>query len=128
MEIWFGIINWQILSIFDSYLLAVHRYFHSQMITLVNISGFSPSLVCVLILSRPGFGLLMGEFLTELSARDMCLFSFLKDNFSNYQWIFTKLGALILWRSALGLLMGKFSSIFDVVICLQYIRILLSGQ
>ena len=39
----------------------------------------------------------------------MSVFSFLDDNFSKYQWIYTKLGiALILWRSALGLLMGKF--------------------
>ena len=37
------------------------------------------SLVCVLILWRSGLGLLMGKFrqiLTELSARDMPIFSF----------------------------------------------------
>ena len=36
-------------------------------------------------------------------------FSFPDDNLSIHQWIFTKLVcALILWRSGLGLLMGKF--------------------
>ena len=49
--------------------------FRFQMITLVNINGFSPNLVCalILILWRSGLGLLMGKFhqyLTELSARD----------------------------------------------------------
>ena len=41
-------------------------------------------------------------------------FSFLDDNFSKHQWIFTKLKvcALILWISGLGLLMGKFRQIF----------------
>ena len=44
-----------------------------QMITCVNINGFSQNLVCVLILWRSGLGLLMGKFFqifTELSARD----------------------------------------------------------
>ena len=44
-----------------------------RMITWVNISGFSPNLVCALILWRSSFGLLMGKFhqiLTELSASD----------------------------------------------------------
>ena len=47
--------------------------FRFWMITWVNLSGFSPNLVCALILSRSGLGLLMGKFrqmLTELSARD----------------------------------------------------------
>ena len=79
------------------------------------------------------FGIADGQvrqFLKELSAGDMSIFSFLDDNYSEYQWIFTRLGmciAFILWRSALRLQMGK-SSIFDIVICLQYIHILLSGQ
>ena len=56
------------------------------------------------------------QFLTELSARNMSVFSYLDDNFSKYQWIFTRLGiciALILWRSAFRLLMAK-SSIFGL--------------
>ena len=39
-------------------------------------------------------GLLMDKFhlfLTELSAQDMSIFLFLEDNWSKYQWIFTKL-------------------------------------
>ena len=47
--------------------------FRFRMITWVNISGFSPNLVCVLILWRSGLGLLMGEFrqlFKVLSARD----------------------------------------------------------
>ena len=35
------------------------------------------------------------QFLTELSARDRSIFSFMDDNFSKYQWIFTKLGEYI---------------------------------
>ena len=34
----------------------------------------------------------MGEFLTKLSAHNMSVFSFLDDNFSKHQWIFTKFG------------------------------------
>ena len=43
-------------------------------------------------------GLLMGkfhQFLTELSACDMSVFSFLDDNFSKCQWILNKLGMCI---------------------------------
>ena len=32
------------------------------------------------------------QFLTKLFARDMPMFSFLDNNLSKYQWIFTKLG------------------------------------
>ena len=45
--------------------------------------GFSPNLVCALILWRSGLGLLMGKFrqiLTELSARDTPIYSFPDDN------------------------------------------------
>ena len=45
--------------------------FRFQMITRVNINGFSPNLVCALILWRSGLGLLMGKFhyiFTELPA------------------------------------------------------------
>ena len=35
------------------------------------------------------------QFLTELSARDRSIFSFLDDNFTKFQWIFTKLGVCI---------------------------------
>ena len=49
--------------------------------------------VYALILWRSGLGLLMGkfrQFLTGLSARSTSVFSFQDDNFSKYQWIFTK--------------------------------------
>ena len=35
------------------------------------------------------------QFLTELSVRKTSIFSFLDDNFSKDQWIFTKLGMCI---------------------------------
>ena len=79
VEIRFGIGNAQISSNFDSYLPATGPYFHFR-ITLVTINGFSPNLVC----------------------------------------------ALILWRSDLGLLMGKFCQVFDRVICPQHSRIFFS--
>ena len=50
--------------------------FGFRMITWVNINGFSPNLVCALILWRSGLGLLMGKFhqiLTELSVRNMIM-------------------------------------------------------
>ena len=133
VEIKFGIVNGQILSIFDkSYLPTICPSFNFWMITLVSVNGFFPNLVCALILWRSDLGLLMGkfrQFLTELSARYMSVFSFLDDNFSKCQWIFTRLGiciALIL-LSALRLIMGK-SIIFGRVICPQYIHILFTGQ
>ena len=61
---------------------------------LVKFNGFSPNLVCSLILWRSALGLLIGkvcQFLTELSALDISIFSFLEDNFTKYKWIFTKL-------------------------------------
>ena len=131
VEIWFGVVDEQISSIFDSYLSAICLYFHFQMITLVNTSEFSPNLVCALILWRPGLGLLMSEFrqfLTELSARHMSVFAFLDDNFSKCQWIFPKLGICInIMEICFGIANGQILPIFDRVICPQYIPILLSG-
>ena len=62
--------------------------FPFRMITWVNINGFSPNLVCVLILWRSGLGLLMGKFcqiLTEISARDTPIFLFPDDNLGKHQ-------------------------------------------
>ena len=59
----------------------------------LNKCQFSPNLACALILWRSSLGLLMGkfcQFLTQLSACDMSVFSFLDDNLSKFQWIFTK--------------------------------------
>ena len=49
----------------------------------------------------------------ELSARSTSIFLFSDDNFSKYQWIFSRLvtffvRSLILWRSGFELLMGNF--------------------
>ena len=83
-----------------------------RMITWVNINGFSPNLVCALVLWRSGLGLLMGKFcqsFTELSAQDKPIFSFPDDNWVSISGYSPNLVcALILWRSGLGLLMGKF--------------------
>ena len=72
--------------------------FRFRMITWVNFNGFSPNLVCALILWRSGLWLLMGKFrqiFTELSARDTPIFSFPDDNLSKWQWILTKLAIYI---------------------------------
>ena len=86
-------------------------YFCFGMITWVNVNGFSPNLVCALILWRSGLGLLMGWFcqlLTEVSAVT-CLYFHYRTKTSKYQWIFTKLGMCIyIVEICLRLLMGNF--------------------
>ena len=87
--------------------------FRFQTITWVNVNGFSPNSVCALILWRSGFGLLIGkfhQFLTELSSRNRSIFSIFKMitlvnviGFSPHL-----VCAFILWRSTLGLLIGRF--------------------
>ena len=67
--------------------LSVHPSIHFSFPddNLSKHSGFSPNLVCALILWRSGLGLLMGKFrqiFTELSAPDMPIFLFLDDNLS----------------------------------------------
>ena len=65
--------------------LSVFRF---RMITQVNINGFLPNLVCLLILWRSDLGSLMGKFrqiFTELSARDTLIFLFPDDNLSKHQ-------------------------------------------
>ena len=57
------------------------------------------------------------QFLTELFAQDMSEFSFLKDNFSKCQWIFTKIGVCTDVKIWFGIADGQISSIFDRVIC-----------
>ena len=83
------------------------------MMTSVNINGFSPNLVCALILWRSGLGILMRKFrqiLTELPARDTPIFSFPDDNLSKCQGILTKIGTCIGNEGDLflGLLICKF--------------------
>ena len=90
-------------------------------ITLENINGFSPNLICAMILWRSEFELLTGkfhQFLTELSTCDRSVFSFPDDNFNKCQWIFTKLGLCIsiveIW---FRIAHWQISSILDTVIC-----------
>ena len=73
-------------------------FFHFWTIFLVNINGFSPNLVCTLILWTIAFGLLIGKFSlfwTELSARNTLVFFFQDNNLGKSQWIFTKLDMCI---------------------------------
>ena len=58
------------------------------------------------------------QFLTELSARDMPIFSFPDDNLSKHQWIFTKLVVCIdIMEICFGIANAQILSIFDGVIC-----------
>ena len=121
------------VSIHLSYvcLSKVCPYFRFHTITWVNINGFSPNLVCALILWRSGLGMLMGkfpQFLPELSAHDRSIFSFPDDNFSKCHWIFTKLFVCIdivkicIWIAGL-----QISSNFDRVVCPWHVHIFISG-
>ena len=67
------------------------------------------------------------QFLTELSAGDTPILSFLDDNLSKHQWIFNKLGMCIdiveIW---FGIANGQISSFFDGVICPRHAHIFVS--
>ena len=70
--------------------MSIRLYFCLQMITLINVNGFSPSLVCALILWKSALELLMGkiyQFLTELSAQDMSEFSFIFSTISSISFL-----------------------------------------
>ena len=72
VELWFWIANGQILT----ELSARNTFLSFRTISWLNLNGFSPNLICALILWNPGLGSLMGkfrQFLTELSARDMIM-------------------------------------------------------
>ena len=63
-------------------------------ITWVNSNGFSPNLMCALMLWRSGFGLLIHrfrQFLTVICPRHAHIFVS-RQELSKYQWIFTELG------------------------------------
>ena len=101
MENWFRILNGQISSIFDSYLPATSPYFHFQMITLVNVSKFSPNLVCALILWRSDLGLLMDKFRQFLTVICLLYFHFWRITLENiYECSSNLVCTLILWTSA----------------------------
>ena len=107
----------QFCQFFDSYLRRIHQNFHFRMITLVNVNGFSPNLVCALILWRPVLGLLMGkfcQFLTELSARNTSAFYLKDNNLSKFQWIFTKFDMCIyIVEICFGITHWQILSVFD---------------
>ena len=68
------------------------------------------------------------QFLKELSARDMPIFSFPDDKLSKHQCIITKLGMCIdIMEIWFGIANGQISSIFDGVICLRHAHIFVSG-
>ena len=73
---------------------------------------------------RSCFGLPMGassQMFTELSARDLPIYSFPDDNLSKHQWIFTKLGMCIdIMEIWFGIANVQFSSNFYRVICLRH--------
>ena len=117
------------LSVHPSVVLPFVHFFRFQMITRVNVNGFSLNSVCALILWRSGLGLFMGkfcQFLPELYARDMSAFSFLGDNFK-YLDFHQTVCALKLQKSCLGLLMGKFHQFLLRVNCPQHVYIFISG-
>ena len=65
-----------------------------------SFSGFYSNFAFTCISGVSGLGLLTGKFrqyLTELSARHTSIFSFLDDNSSKHQLIFTKLGMCMIW-------------------------------
>ena len=68
------------------------------------------------------------QFLTELFAQDMPIFSFPDDNLNEHKWIFTKLGVCIdiveIWFMIAN---GQISSIFDGVICPKHDHIFIFG-
>ena len=69
------------------------------------------------------------QFLTELSAHDRAVFSFPDDNFSKYQWIFTKLGVCInIVDTWFEIVNGQIWSILDRVICPGHFGIFNSGR
>ena len=69
------------------------------------------------------------HFLTGLSAHDTSVFSFPDDNFSKYEWIFTKRGICIdIVESWFEIADGQIWSVFDRVICPQHVHIFISGQ
>ena len=62
VDICFWIANGQISSNLDRDLPAIHPYFTFRRITWVNLNGFSPNLICALLLLRSAVGLLFAKF------------------------------------------------------------------
>ena len=85
MEIWSGIANGQISSIFDGVIARDTPIFSFPDDNLTKHQWIFTKLGMCIELRRSGLGLLMGKFrqiFTELTARDTPIFSFPDDNFS----------------------------------------------
>ena len=99
--------------------LLIHLYFPFQMITSVNVNGFSPNLVCALIFMEIQYGIAHdnGQILTifdRVSAGHMSVFLFPDNNLNKYQWIFNKLGMCIdIVKVWFRIANRQISSIFD---------------
>ena len=116
VEIWFGIANEQISSIFEAVISPRHAHFRFRTITWVNNKGFSPNLLYALTLRRSGLGLLWANFVKFLRShlpKTCPYFRFRMITWVNYKEFSSNLlYALTLRRSSLGLLMGKFRKMF----------------
>ena len=125
IRIWFKIANLQISSTFDRYLPMTCPYFCFRTITSKCQWIFMKLGVCIDIMGI-WFGIVYQPILTELSAPTSLYFSFqtITLNVDGFSRIL--LCALILWRSAFGLLMGKFLQFLTRVICLQHSYIFIS--
>ena len=113
VEIWFGIANGQILSIFDRVIcLQPVSNFNSMMITLVNINGFFTKLNMCIDIVEIWFGIADGQILSIFDKSYVPTtspyFHFQEITYVNSNGFSPKsVCALVLWRSALRLLMGK---------------------
>ena len=68
MEIWFGIVNGQ------NYLPVTHPYFSFRTITLVNLNGFSPNLICTCIdIMQIWDGIAHWQILSIILIESICL-------------------------------------------------------
>ena len=88
---WYGSILGLLMGKFrqfrQNYLPATHLYFSFRTITSVNFNGFSPNLICALILWRSGLESPISKFrqsLTELSARNMIMAGYYRFTFFYY--------------------------------------------
>ena len=103
------------VNFWQSYLPTTHPYFHFWTITLVNINGFSANLVCALIVEIC-FGIANGQISSIFDSYLSAIHPYF--TFRTMTWVNLNgfspnlICVFILWRSALGLLIGKFRQFF----------------
>ena len=121
MDIWFGIVMgnfYQFLTELSAHDRSVFSFLDYNF---SNFNGFSPNLVCAMILWISSLVFLSGklhQFLTELSAHNTSLFYFQNNNLNKSQWFFTKFDMCIdVVEICFGIAHCQISSIFDRVIC-----------